>query len=172
MMKRKKIGISAIVWVLMIPLFAIPGVVLAADSEDSYLGNDGKMEMQVGRVTKPSDEKKTEADTEQTELEKLGITLFTPEAEKSAKEIKAFEKKQMDDVKASLFTGESQKDNSVETMKASVFTEQEGAVKQSEASTLGRNMPAKKSDTIWWVLSSIVLAVGAMLYMVVRKVWE
>ncbi|EUJ23539.1 hypothetical protein PGRAN_07753 [Listeria grandensis FSL F6-0971] len=168
-MKHKKSMISAI---LMGTILAIPVGVFAANSEDSYLGDDGKMEMQLDRATKTIDEKNTDMDTEQTELEKMGITLFTPEAEKNAAEIKAQEKKQMDDVKAALFTGESKKDNSVQVMKASLFSEAEEVAGQNEATEVGQDVPEKTNKTIWWVLSGIVLAVGALLYMVVRKVWE
>lgn len=169
MMKRKKSVISVL---LMGTLLLMPVGVLAVENDDSYLGNDGKMEMQLDRATKTADEKNAEMDTEQTELEKLGITLFTPDAERNAAEIKAQEKKEMDDVKNSLFTGESTKDNSVQVMKASLFTEKEDAAASSETAALGQNEPEKESKTIWWVLSGIVLAVAALLYTVVRKVWE
>lgn len=68
--------------ILMGAILVIPVSVFAANSEDSYLGDNGKMEMQLDRATKTIDEKNTDMDTEQTELEKMGITLFTPEAEK------------------------------------------------------------------------------------------
>ncbi|TDR54657.1 type VII secretion protein EssA [Listeria rocourtiae] len=172
MMMCKKRMISVLVTVLVGTIVFIPVSVLAAGDEESYLGDNGKMEMQLERATKTDEEKDAEMDTEQTELEKLGITLFTPEAEKNAAEIKAQEKKEMDDTKAALFTGESQKDNSVQLMKAALFTEQDATAKSKDANTLGQEETEKSSKTIWWVLSGIVLAVGAMLYMVVRKVWE
>ncbi|WP_430536003.1 type VII secretion protein EssA [Listeria rocourtiae] len=171
-MMCKKRMISVLVTVLVGTILLMPVSALATDDEDSYLGNNGKMEMQLDRATKTDEEKGAEMDTEQTELEKLGITLFTPEAEKNAAEIKAQEKKEMDDMKAALFTGESQKDNSVQLMKSALFTEQDAAAKSKDAHALGLEETEKSSKTIWWVLSGIVLAVGAMLYMIVRKVWE
>ncbi|EUJ41237.1 hypothetical protein PWEIH_01185 [Listeria weihenstephanensis FSL R9-0317] len=145
-MKRKDRVISMLVCTFVGTIFIAPVGVFAVDNEESYLGDDGKMEMQLDRVTKTNDEKNADTDTEETELEKLGITLFTPEAEKTAAEIKAQKKKEMDDVKNSLFTDESTKDNSVQVMKASLFTMQEDVAKSSETTALSQDEPEKKEQ--------------------------
>lgn len=95
-----------IVALLMLLCFAFAPGVLAADS-DSYLENNGKMDIKTDRLQKTEEEKTKELEQmEETELDKNGIPLFTDEMDEKIAKEKAAEKAEYDRIKDSLFEEE------------------------------------------------------------------
>ncbi|RKC61428.1 hypothetical protein AF843_01014 [Listeria monocytogenes] len=108
-----------IVALLMLLCFAFALGVLAADS-DSYLENNGKMDIKTDRLQKTEEEKTKELEQmEETELDKNGIPLFTDEMDEKIAKEKAAEKAEYDRIKDSLFEEESTSGETVKKRKRS-----------------------------------------------------
>ncbi|EUJ43306.1 type VII secretion protein EssA [Listeria riparia] len=148
---------------------ALPTATLAATDEDSYLGDDGKMEVQVDRAKKTEAEKDAEKDTHQTAAEEEQLNLFSKENETRDAEIKAYEDKQLKDLKASLFADEDTKADTSKATRATLFKDNTEAA-QTDATSASET--EKESKSIWWVLGGIAVLICGLLYTLVRKVWE
>lgn len=149
--------------------FIVPVLAFAAKDEDSYLGDDGKMEIQADRAAKTDEEKLGEADTQETEAEKRGLELFSRANEEQDAKIKAYKEKKLADLKASLFADNNEKNDTAKLTRDSLFSE-DYAVPQATDMTTGES--EKSSTTIWWTLGGVAILVCGLLYVIVRKVWE
>lgn len=108
----------------MLLCFAFAPGVLAADS-DSYLENNGKMDIKTDRLQKTEEEKTKELEQmEETELDKNGIPLFTDEMDEKIAKEKAAEKAEYDRIKDSLFEEESTSGETVKKTKEKLFTDE------------------------------------------------
>ncbi|MBC1371359.1 type VII secretion protein EssA [Listeria booriae] len=148
---------------------ALPTATLAATDEDSYLGDDGKMEVQVDRAKKTEAEKAADKDTQKTAAEEEQLNLFSKENEARDAEIKAYEDKKLKDLKASLFADEDTKVDTSKATRATLFKEN---ISAAQTNATNENETAKESKTIWWVLGGIAVLICGLLYTLVRKVWE
>lgn len=170
MMTHRKITRFLFVTSIVVGLsLALPTATLAATDEDSYLGDDGKMEVQVDRATKTEAEKAAEKDKKQTAAEEYQLNLFSKENEERDAEIKAYEDKQLKDLKASLFADEGTKVDTSKVTRATLFKEDTTA---AQINTTDANEAEKESKTIWWILGGIAVLICGLLYTLVRKVWE
>ncbi|MBC1501755.1 type VII secretion protein EssA [Listeria weihenstephanensis] len=150
-------------------VFIVPVSALAAKDEDSYLGDDGKMEIQADRAGKTDKEKLGEAETQETEAEKRGLNLFSKANEEQDAKIKAYKEKELADLKASLFADNNEKVDTAKATRESLFSEDYVVPTAMDASA---DDSEKDSTTIWWVLGGVAVLVCGLLYVIVRKVWE
>ncbi|MBC1475252.1 type VII secretion protein EssA [Listeria grandensis] len=159
--------VSACVVIGMV--FAVPALTLAAKDEDSYLGDDGKMEIKADRAAKTEEEKSAGTDTQETEAERQGLNLFSKKNEEQDAKIKAYKEKELADLKETLFSDDSKKIDTAKQTRASLFGKDYEVPKATDMAT---DEVEKRSHTIWWVLGGVAILVCGLLYVVVRKVWE
>lgn len=170
MRMNKKLGRFFVsVCVVIGVAFIVPVTAFAAKDENSYLGDDGKMEIQADRAGKTDEEKLGEGDTQETEAEKRGLNLFSKANEEQDAKIKAYKEKELADLKASLFADDNQKIDTAKLTRDSLFSE---GYSVPETTDTQANEVEKSNNTIWWALGGIAVLVCGLLYVIVRKVWE
>ncbi|EAF9899202.1 type VII secretion protein EssA [Listeria monocytogenes] len=159
---------------LMLLCFAFAPGVLAADS-DSYLENNGKMDIKTDRLQKTEEEKTKELEQmEETELDKNGIPLFTDEMdEKIAKE-----KAEYDRIKDSLFEEESTSGETVKKTKEKLFTDEyETTAVNTETpttteTTVEDETKKTKQKTVGGAIAGTLVALAGGIYVAARNVFE
>lgn len=158
----------------MLLCFAFAPGVLAADS-DSYLENNGKMDIKTDRLQKTEEEKTKELEQmEETELDKNGIPLFTDEMdEKIAKE-----KAEYDRIKDSLFEEESTSGETVKKTKEKLFTDEyETTAVNTETpttteTTVEDETKKTKQKTVGGAIAGTLVALAGGIYVAARNVFE
>ncbi|EAD1219319.1 type VII secretion protein EssA [Listeria monocytogenes] len=160
-------------FVLLLCFAFAPGV-LAADS-DSYLENNGKMDIKTDRLQKTEEEKTKELEQmEETELDKNGIPLFTDEMDEKIAKQKAAEKAEYDRIKDSLFEEESTSGETVEKTKAKLFT---GKYETTETpttveTTIEDETKKTKQKTVGGAIAGTLVALAGGIYVAARNVFE
>ncbi|EBF5155956.1 type VII secretion protein EssA [Listeria monocytogenes] len=164
-------------FVLLLCFAFAPGV-LAADS-DSYLENNGKMDIKTDRLQKTEEEKTKELEQmEETELDKNGIPLFTDEMDKKIAKQKAAEKAEYDRIKDSLFEEESTSGETVEKTKAKLFTgKYEATAVTTETptnveTTIEDETKKTKQKTVGGAIAGTLVALAGGIYVAARNVFE
>ncbi|EBF5196627.1 type VII secretion protein EssA [Listeria monocytogenes] len=164
-------------FVLLLCFAFAPGV-LAADS-DSYLENNGKMDIKTERLQKTEEEKTKELEQmEETELDKNGIPLFTDEMDKKIAKQKAAEKAEYDRIKDSLFEEESTSGETVEKTKAKLFTgKYEATAVTTETptnveTTIEDETKKTKQKTVGGAIAGTLVALAGGIYVAARNVFE
>ncbi|WP_240422345.1 type VII secretion protein EssA [Listeria costaricensis] len=175
-MKRKQImAVGAL------GLLAAGFILPLAATADSYLDNNGEMELQTSRL-QLSEEEKNKQMEEQTEttFDQLGIPLFTDQMDKEIADEKKVEEKQLENLESELFTGDSEKGATAKQAKADLFDETSTAASSTTTSsssgtettaTTGTEEGTKKK-TVGGILGGAVLAIGAGIYAACRNVFE
>lgn len=140
----------------MLLCFAFAPGVLAADS-DSYLENNGKMDIKTDRLQKTEEEKTKELEQmEETELDKNGIPLFTDEMDEKIAKEKAAEKAEYDRIKDSLFEEESTSGETVKKNEREVVYRRvrDNSCKHGNTYYYGNNSRRRneknKTKNSWW----------------------
>ncbi|ECZ7679227.1 type VII secretion protein EssA [Listeria monocytogenes] len=166
-----------VAFVLLLCFAFAPGV-LAADS-DSYLENNGKMDIKTDRLQKTEEEKTKELEQmEETELDKNGIPLFTDEMDKKIAKQKAAEKAEYDRIKDSLFEEESTSGETVEKTKAKLFTgKYEATAVTTETptnveTTIEDETKKTKQKTVGGAIAGTLVALAGGIYVAARNVFE
>ncbi|TYT94950.1 type VII secretion protein EssA [Listeria monocytogenes] len=164
-------------FVLLLCFAFAPGV-LAADS-DSYLENNGKMDIKTDRLQKTEEEKTKELEQmEETELDKNGIPLFTDEMDEKIAKQKAAEKAEYDRIKDSLFEEESTPGETVEKTKAKLFTgKYEATAVTTETptnveTTIEDETKKTKQKTVGGAIAGTLVALAGGIYVAARNVFE
>ncbi|EAF0351379.1 TPA: type VII secretion protein EssA [Listeria monocytogenes] len=164
-------------FVLLLCFTFAPGV-LAADS-DSYLENNGKMDIKTDRLQKTEEEKTKELEQmEETELDKNGIPLFTDEMDEKIAKQKAAEKAEYDRIKDSLFEEESTSGETVEKTKAKLFTgKYEATAVTTETptnveTTIEDETKKTKQKTVGGAIAGTLVALAGGIYVAARNVFE
>ncbi|WP_239253575.1 type VII secretion protein EssA [Listeria ilorinensis] len=175
-MKHKQIVVAGALGLLAVGL-----IMPAAATADSYLDNDGEMELQTTRLQLSEEEKnkKMEEQTETT-FDQLGIPLFTDQMDKEISDEKKAEKEQLETLESELFTGESEKGATAKQAKAELFDKTSTAASTTTTSTSSgtESVPAvgteegTKKKTLGGILGGAVLAIGAGIYAACRNVFE
>ncbi|HAC4887090.1 TPA_asm: type VII secretion protein EssA [Listeria monocytogenes] len=167
-----------IVALLMLLCFAFAPGVLAADS-DSYLENNGKMDIKTDRLQKTEEEKTKELEQmEETELDKNGIPLFTDEMDEKIAKEKAAEKAEYDRIKDSLFEEESTSGETVKKTKEKLFTgEYETTDVNTETPTITETTvedetKKTKQKTVGGAIAGTLVALAGGIYVAARNVFE
>ncbi|EAC2401425.1 type VII secretion protein EssA [Listeria monocytogenes] len=164
-------------FVLLLCFAFAPGV-LAADS-DSYLENNGKMDIKTDRLQKTEEEKTKELEQmEETELDKNGIPLFTDEMDEKIAKQKAAEKAEYDRIKDSLFEEESTSGETVEKTKAKLFTgKYETTAVTTETptnveTTIEDETKKTKQKTVGGAIAGTLVALAGGIYVAACNVFE
>ncbi|ECB9797819.1 type VII secretion protein EssA [Listeria monocytogenes] len=164
-------------FVLLLCFAFAPGV-LAADS-DSYLENNGKMDIKTDRLQKTEEERTKELEQmEETELDKNGIPLFTDEMDEKIAKQKAAEKAEYDRIKDSLFEEESTSGETVEKTKAKLFTDKyEATAVTTETptnveTTIEDETKKTKQKTVGGAIAGTLVALAGGIYVAARNVFE
>ncbi|EGP8883312.1 type VII secretion protein EssA [Listeria monocytogenes] len=167
-----------IVALLMLLCFAFAPGVLAADS-DSYLENNGKMDIKTDRLQKTEEEKTKELEQmEETELDKNGIPLFTDEMDEKIAKEKAAEKAEYDRIKDSLFEEESTSGETVKKTKEKLFTgKYETTAVNTETPTITETTvedetKKTKQKTVGGAIAGTLVALAGGIYVAARNVFE
>ncbi|EHC0386021.1 type VII secretion protein EssA [Listeria monocytogenes] len=167
-----------IVALLMLLCFAFAPGVLAADS-DSYLENNGKMDIKTDRLQKTEEEKTKELEQmEETELDKNGIPLFTDEMDEKIAKEKAAEKAEYDRIKDSLFEEEPTSGETVKKTKEKLFTgEYETTAVNTEKpttteTTVEDETKKTKQKTVGGAIAGTLVALAGGIYVAARNVFE
>ncbi|EEO3715723.1 type VII secretion protein EssA [Listeria monocytogenes] len=167
-----------IVALLMLLCFAFAPGVLAADS-DSYLENNGKMDIKTDRLQKTEEEKTKELEQmEETELDKNGIPLFTDEMDEKIAKEKAAEKAEYDRIKDSLFEEEPTSGETVKKTKEKLFTgEYETTAVNTETPTTTEitvedETKKTKQKTVGGAIAGTLVALAGGIYVAARNVFE
>ncbi|EAF0291498.1 type VII secretion protein EssA [Listeria monocytogenes] len=166
-----------VAFVLLLCFAFAPGV-LAADS-DSYLENNGKMDIKTERLQKTEEEKTKELEQmEETELDKNGIPLFTDEMDEKIAKQKAAEKAEYDRIKDSLFEEESTSGETVEKTRANLFTgKYETTAVTTETpttveTTIEDETKKTKQKTVGGAIAGTLVALAGGIYVAARNVFE
>lgn len=156
----------------MLLCFAFAPGVLAADS-DSYLENNGKMDIKTDRLQKTEEEKTKELEQmEETELDKNGIPLFTDEMDEKIAKEKAAEKAEYDRIKDSLFEEESTSGETVKKTKEKLFTDEyETTAVNTETpttteTTVEDETKKTKQKTVGGAIAGTLVALAGGIYVV------
>ncbi|HAO6686947.1 TPA: type VII secretion protein EssA [Listeria monocytogenes] len=163
---------------LMLLCFAFAPGVLSADS-DSYLENNGKMDIKTDRLQKTEEEKTKELEQmEETELDKNGIPLFTDEMDEKIAKEKAAEKAEYDRIKDSLFEEESTSGETVKKTKEKLFTDEyETTAVNTETpttteTTVEDETKKTKQKTVGGAIAGTLVALAGGIYVAARNVFE
>lgn len=163
---------------LMLLCFAFAPGVLVADS-DSYLENNGKMDIKTDRLQKTEEEKTKELEQmEETELDKNGIPLFTDEMDEKIAKEKAAEKAEYDRIKDSLFEEESTSGETVKKTKEKLFTDEyETTAVNTETpttteTTVEDETKKTKQKTVGGAIAGTLVALAGGIYVAARNVFE
>ncbi|EGF6091128.1 type VII secretion protein EssA [Listeria monocytogenes] len=163
---------------LMLLCFAFAPGVLAADS-DSYVENNGKMDIKTDRLQKTEEEKTKELEQmEETELDKNGIPLFTDEMDEKIAKEKAAEKAEYDRIKDSLFEEESTSGETVKKTKEKLFTDEyETTAVNTETpttteTTVEDETKKTKQKTVGGAIAGTLVALAGGIYVAARNVFE
>ncbi|MBC1420498.1 type VII secretion protein EssA [Listeria seeligeri] len=162
---------------LILVCFAFAPSVLAAES-DSYLENSGKMEIQTDRLQKTDEEKTKELeDTEETELDKNGIPLFTDEMDEKIEKQKEAEKAEYERIKDSLFEEEPVAGETVKATKEKLFTDDYDTAAAAEETTITTTntedeTKKTKQKTVGGAIAGTLLALAGGIYVAARNVFE
>ncbi|HAA6287046.1 TPA_asm: type VII secretion protein EssA [Listeria monocytogenes] len=163
---------------LMLLCFAFAPGVLATDS-DSYLENNGKMDIKTDRLQKTEEEKTKELEQmEETELDKNGIPLFTDEMDEKIAKEKAAEKAEYDRIKDSLFEEESTSGETVKKTKEKLFTDEyETTAVNTETpttteTTVEDETKKTKQKTVGGAIAGTLVALAGGIYVAARNVFE
>lgn len=162
----------------MLLCFAFAPGVLAADS-DSYLENNGKMDIKTDRLQKTEEEKTKELEQmEETELDKNGIPLFTDEMDEKIAKEKAAEKAEYDRIKDSLFEEESTSGETVKKTKEKLFTGKYETTAVNTETPTTTETPVEdetkktKQKTVGGAIAGTLVALAGGIYMAARNVFE
>lgn len=162
----------------MLLCFAFAPGVLATDS-DSYLENNGKMDIKTDRLQKTEEEKTKELEQmEETELDKNGIPLFTDEMDEKIAKEKAAEKAEYDRIKDSLFEEESTSGETVKKTKEKLFTDEyETTAVNTETpttteTTVEDETKKTKQKTVGGAIAGTLVALAGGIYVAARNVFE
>ncbi|WP_343363604.1 type VII secretion protein EssA [Listeria seeligeri] len=163
---------------LVLICFAFAPSVLAAES-DSYLENSGKMEIQTDRLQKTDEEKAKELeDTEETELDKNGIPLFTDEMDEKIEKQKEAEKAEYERIKDSLFEEEPVAGETVKATKQKLFTDDYETAAAEETTITTTNTEDEnetkktKQKTVGGAIAGTLVALAGGIYVAARNVFE
>ncbi|WP_270996353.1 type VII secretion protein EssA [Listeria seeligeri] len=162
---------------LILVCFAFAPSVLAAES-DSYLDNSGKMEIQTDRLQKTDEEKTKELeDTEETELDKNGIPLFTDEMDEKIEKQKEAEKAEYERIKDSLFEEEPVAGETVKATKEKLFTDDYDTAAAEEEMTITTTntedeTKKTKQKTVGGAIAGTLVALAGGIYVAARNVFE
>ncbi|WP_271004609.1 type VII secretion protein EssA [Listeria seeligeri] len=162
---------------LVLICFAFAPSVLAAES-DSYLENSGKMEIQTDRLQKTDEEKAKELeDTEETELDKNGIPLFTDEMDEKIEKQKEAEKAEYERIKDSLFEEEPVAGETVKATKEKLFTDDYDTAAEAEETTITTTntedeTKKTKQKTVGGAIAGTLVALAGGIYVAARNVFE
>ncbi|MBF2421438.1 type VII secretion protein EssA [Listeria seeligeri] len=162
---------------LVLVCFAFAPSVLAAES-DSYLDNSGKMEIQTDRLQKTDEEKTKELeDTEETELDKNGIPLFTDEMDEKIEKQKEAEKAEYERIKDSLFEEEPVAGETVKATKEKLFTDDYDTAAAEEEMTITTTntedeTKKTKQKTVGGAIAGTLVALAGGIYVAARNVFE
>lgn len=162
---------------LILVCFAFAPSVLAAES-DSYLENSGKMEIQTDRLQKTDEEKTKELeDTEETELDKNGIPLFTDEMDEKIEKQKEAEEAEYERIKDSLFEEEPVAGETVKATKEKLFTDDYDTAAATEETTITTTntedeTKKTKQKTVGGAIAGTLVALAGGIYVAARNVFE
>lgn len=162
---------------LMLLCFAFAPGVLAADS-DSYLENNGKMDIKTDRLQNRRRKTKELEQMEETELDKNGIPLFTDEMDEKIAKEKAAEKAEYDRIKDSLFEEESTSGETVKKTKEKLFTDEyETTAVNTETpttteTTVEDETKKTKQKTVGGAIAGTLVALAGGIYVAARNVFE
>ncbi|WP_271001979.1 type VII secretion protein EssA [Listeria seeligeri] len=162
---------------LILVCFAFAPSVLAAES-DSYLDNSGKMEIQTDRLQKTDEEKTKELeDTEETELDKNGIPLFTDEMDEKIEKQKEAEEAEYERIKDSLFEEEPVAGETVKATKEKLFTDDYDTAAATEETTITTTntedeTKKTKQKTVGGAIAGTLVALAGGIYVAARNVFE
>lgn len=161
---------------LLLVCFAFAPGALAAES-DSYLENNGKLDIKTDRLQKTAEEKKKELkDTQETELDKSGLPLFTDEMDKKIKKQKAAEKAEYEKIKDSLFEEEPTAGKTVQTTKEKLFTDSYSTEADETADVKVMDSEEEtqktKQKTVGGAIAGTLIALAGGIYVAARNVFE
>ncbi|MBC1375904.1 type VII secretion protein EssA [Listeria farberi] len=161
---------------LILICFIFSPNILAAES-DSYLENNGKMDIKTDRLQKTDEEKKKELEEmEETELDKNGLPLFTDEWDKKVAKQKEAEKAEYERIKDSLFEEEPTSGETVKLTKEKLFSGNYEATSTNETTMTTTNTEDEtkktKQKTVGGAIAGTLLALAGGIYVAARNVFE
>ncbi|MGG0184802.1 type VII secretion protein EssA [Bacillus sp. AFS018417] len=164
MIKSRKVLVNLSLFLFLGSFAALPMRCAA----ESYLNDNGKMEFKVDRIEQTDQEKMNKGEQE-TELDKTQIELFNPEVEKEIAEKQKKEKKQMQELRESLFLNTKTNDDIKDT-KESLF--QKNYAVQMNSSETNNNQSTTGtpiSTTMTVLLIGGILLICSGIYAIIRK---
>ncbi|MFD0770366.1 type VII secretion protein EssA [Bacillus sp. CGMCC 1.60114] len=164
MIKSRKVLVNLSLFLFLGSFAAFP----MRSAAESYLNDNGKMEFKVERIEQ-TDAEKANTGEQKTELDKAEIELFNPEVEKEIAKKQKKEKKQMQELRESLFLNTTTNDDIKDT-KESLF--QKNYVVQMNASDTNNDQSTKGTPintTITVLLIGGVLFICSGIYAIIRK---
>lgn len=138
---------------------------------DSYLDDNGKMEMKVDRVEK-TDEEKQNIEKEKTELDRQSIDLFKPATENEIKEKKKKEQEELDTLYNSLFLDESKASDVTNTLESLFHEGYEAEQGPNEANYDDSTTGETNGKMLAGLLIAGVVLICIGIYTILRKSWR